>query len=326
MKVLFITSSRLGDAVLSTGLIDHIVTAYPAARLTIVCGSLPAPIFDGVPRLDRVIILKKKSWNRHWIGLWREVIGTRWDMVVDLRDSAVSRLIVADHRFIYTKVISRNQHKVEQIGAVMKLSPPPSPKVWVTEEQKERAEALLSLTPSLSLKGEGVILGIGPTSNWIGKTWEAEKFIELIKILTAPNGILPNARVAIFAAPKEEDAAYKVLNSIPKDHQIDIIARADPATVIAALTQCSLYIGNDSGLMHSAAAAGVPTVGLFGPGYPDQYRPWGRCTTYVRTPETVQDLTGYAGYNSKTAPCLMGTLTVSDVVTEVERFWKNLPR
>jgi lipopolysaccharide export system permease protein len=315
MKVLFITSSRLGDAVLSTGLIDHIVKAYPAARLTIVCGALPAPIFAGVPRLERVIILKKKSWNRHWIGLWREVIGTRWDMVVDLRDSAVSRLIVADRRFIYTKAISRNQHKVEQIGAVMKLFPPPSPRVWVTEEQKERAEALIP--------DGGAVLGIGPTSNWIGKTWEADKFIELIKILTAPNGILPHARVAIFAAPKEEEAAYKVLNSIPKDRQIDIIAKADPATVIAALARCSLYIGNDSGLMHSAAAAGVPTVGLFGPGYPDQYRPWGKYTTYVQTPETVQELTGYAGYDSKTAPCLMGTLTVSDVVTEVERFWNT---
>ena len=80
MSVLFITSNRLGDAVLSTGLLDHIVQENPGASVTVVCGTLPAPLFEGVPGLKEIITLKKQSWNRHWLGLWTKVVSTKWDM------------------------------------------------------------------------------------------------------------------------------------------------------------------------------------------------------------------------------------------------------
>ena len=54
-RILFITSNRLGDAVLSTGLLDHLTGAYPDARLTIACGPLPAPLFRSVPGLERLM-------------------------------------------------------------------------------------------------------------------------------------------------------------------------------------------------------------------------------------------------------------------------------
>jgi len=69
-------------------------------------------------------------------------------------------------------------------------------------------------------------------------------------------------------------------------------------------------VGNDSGLMHCAAAVGVPTLGLFGPSFPAQYRPWGPRAAYVSTPETFEQLTSYKGYTPEDAPCLMRSLTV----------------
>ena len=93
MKILFITSNRVGDAVLSTGLLASLVENYPEAQFTIACGPYAAGLFRAVPRLERLIVLNKKSWNRHWLELWKACIGTRWDMVVDLRDSIVSRLL-----------------------------------------------------------------------------------------------------------------------------------------------------------------------------------------------------------------------------------------
>jgi ADP-heptose:LPS heptosyltransferase len=47
------------------------------------------------------------------------------------------------------------------------------------------------------------------------------------------------------------------------------------------LQGCALFIGNDWGMMHLAAAAGVPTLGLFGPTPPAEYAPQGRCAAYV---------------------------------------------
>ncbi len=305
MNILFITSSRIGDAVLSTGLLDYMAQTWPKARVTIACGPLAVSLFEGYPNLERIIPLRKQSYNRHWIRLWKQAIGTRWDIVVDLRDSAVSRLVFTKNKFIFGAHINRENHKVEQNAEVMSLWPAPAPKLWFTEKQRDAAEKLLP--PG------GLILGVGPAANWQGKTWPAERFIEIVKFLTAPDGMMRNARVAVFGAPGEEEICRKVLASVPADKQIDAIAKGSPGAAAAAIARCDFFIGNDSGLMHCAAASGVPTLGLFGPSYPHLYRPWGG--EYISTPETFDELIDYPGYTPKTAPCLMKSLTV-DMVRE----------
>lgn len=317
MKVLFITSSRIGDAVLSTGLLNYITQTYPDASPTIVCGPLAASLFEGVPRLERIIKLQKQSHNRHWIKLWKQVIGTKWDIVVDLRDSAVSRLIFADQRFIFTKRrIDRSKHKVEQAAQVMGLKTPPAPVIFPTEAQNDKAKGFIADgTP---------VLGVGPAANWAGKTWPTDRFVDLVSALTAKDGILPEARVAVFAAPGEEDVAYKLLETIPKNRRIDVIAKTDPGTAAATLARCTMYVGNDSGLMHCAAAAGVPTVGLFGPSYPHLYSPWGAHTAYISTPESYDELIDYEGYApEKVTESLMGSLTLEAALLTCEEFWRS---
>lgn len=312
MNVLFITSNRLGDAVLSTGLLNNIVREHKGAKITVVCGALPAPLFKGVPGLEQIIVLKKQPWNLHWLKLWRKVAAKRWDIVVDLRDSIVSRTVRARERHIFTGRINKDLHKVEQNMAVLGLNLPPSPTLWRTEEQKRRARELIP--------DGGPVLAIGPTANWIGKTWPAENFIALIEKLTAPGGILPLARVAVFAAPGEETEARKVLASIPAARQLDVIAKTDPATAAVALGRCVLFIGNDSGLMHCAAAAGTTTIGLFGPSWPHIYGPWGKHTTFVTTPESFDELTNYPGYDPKTCGTLMESLTLDSVLETINGF------
>lgn len=313
MNVLFITANRLGDAILSTGLADYIHRTWPQARITVVCGGLPATLFEGMPGLAKIIVLKKKSWNRHWIGLWARTVLRRWDLVVDLRDSAVSRLIPARKRFIFGRHIDPALHKVEQNAAVMKLADIPSPALWPTAAQKARAAQLIP--------DGGPVLAVGPTANWAGKTWPADRFIALISALTGPAGILSGARVAVLAAPGEEEAARLVLNSIPDGRGIDLIAKTDPGTAGAALARCALYIGNDSGLMHCAAAAGTPTFGLFGPSWPQLYRPWGPHASYASTPETFAELVDFEGYDPATVGTLMNSLSVGAVLDRVRAFW-----
>ena len=312
MKVLFITSSRIGDAVLSTGLLGFIAREYPDAKATIVCGPLATSLFEGYPNLERIIPLKKQKHNRHWISLWRQVAGTHWDIVVDLRNSAVSRLVRARKRYIFGRHIDGRLHKVAQNAAVMRLAEIPAPELWFSADQARQA--------AIYIPQGGPVLAVGPAANWLAKTWPADRFIEAIKYITAPDGILPDARVAVFAAPGEEEVASKVLDSIPENRQIDMIAKADPGTAAAAIARCDFYLGNDSGLMHCAAAVGVPTLGLFGPSYPHLYRPWGAHADYVSTPKGFDDLIAYAGYNAKTAPCLMGELTLKMVQRKIDEF------
>jgi lipopolysaccharide export system permease protein len=310
MKVLFITSTRLGDAILSTGLLDYLLREYPEAKVTVACGPLPQTIFEGFPNVERIIALKKEKNHGHWIKLWQQTVGTKWDKVIDLRDSAVSRLIWADKKYIFGKHIDKTKHKVEQAAEVMGLSEVPSPALYFTQAQKKFAEKLIP--------DGGPVIGVGPSANWIGKTWPAENFIELVAWLTSADGKFPNARVVVFAAPGEEGQAQPVLDSVSKERQIDGIAKGNPGEVAAALSRCDFYIGNDSGLMHAAAAAGVPTVGLFGPSYPHLYSPWGAHTVYAQTPETFDELIDFEGYSAKTLDhSLMVSLSVDVVKAKI---------
>jgi ADP-heptose:LPS heptosyltransferase len=228
----------------------------------------------------------------------------------------VSRLIRTRKRYIFGAHIEKKLHKVEQNAAVMGITPPHDPQLWFTAKQKQKAQALIP-------EG-GAVLGVGPTANWIGKTWPAERFIDVVSWLTEQGGLMAGAHVAVFAAPGEEEPAREVLASIPEGKRLDLIAKTDPGTAAAALSLCDFYIGNDSGLMHCAVASGTPTFGVFGPSKPEIYRPWGEHSAFSSTRESLDELIGYEGYNSKTCGCLMETLSVEMVKEQIQKSWPNM--
>jgi lipopolysaccharide export system permease protein len=279
MKILFLTSNRVGDAVLSTGLLAWLVERYSGAAITVACGPYAVDLFRAVPHLERLIILKKQSWNRHWFGLWRECIGTKWDIVVDLRNSIVSRLLFADKR--YYGVRRTGVHKVIENAAALNLSPPPAPHIWLDDAVE--AEAAKLLPDSVP------ILALGPAANWTAKQWPIERFAELAQKLTVTYGPLANAYLLVIADTHERRQITPLLQSLPDNHRIELIGR-DLLTVAACLKRATLFVGNDSGLMHIAGAMGIKTLGLFGPGYEDIYGPWGPNSAYVRTDRSREDL------------------------------------
>ena len=93
MRILFVTATRIGDAVLSTGLLSHVIARFPGARVTIAVGPAAAPLFEAVPGLDRLIVLRKRRWALHWLALYARTVERRWDIVVDLRGSALAWLL-----------------------------------------------------------------------------------------------------------------------------------------------------------------------------------------------------------------------------------------
>ncbi len=78
MRILFVTSTRIGDAVLSTGLLAHLIERYPGARITLACGPDAAPLFDAAPNIERRITMTKRKWGLHWFDLWRRCMRVWW--------------------------------------------------------------------------------------------------------------------------------------------------------------------------------------------------------------------------------------------------------
>src|SRR2546430_7770166 len=198
MRILFVTATRIGDAVLSTGLLSHVIARFPQARLTIAAGPAAAPLFEAVPGLDRLIVLQKRRWALHWLALYAGTVRRRWDLVVDLRGSALAWLLWAGERRVTAKG-DPGEHRVRQLARLFGLEPPPSPAVWTDPRHDRAAEALI---PPGS-----PVLAIGPAANWRGKEWRAERFAELATRLTAPDAPFAAARVAgVPAAPERAHA------------------------------------------------------------------------------------------------------------------------
>lgn len=317
-RLLFITSTRIGDAVLSTGILGHLIEMMHAPKVTVACGTAAAPLFAAVPGLSRVIPIEKRRHGLHWPLLWGKVALRRWDTVVDLRGSALAYLLWAGERIVWGGRADDALHRVEALGQLIGGDRPPPPRLWIGARQREAAARLIPHDgdPALS-----PVLAIGPTANWRGKQWRPGFFAELARRLTREDGILPGARIAVFAAGHEREQAMPVLETIPQARCIDLVGVVDPLEAFAALRRCAFYVGNDSGLMHLAAAADIPTLGLFGPSRERHYAPWGSKGVAARTQKGYQELVGHPDYDHRTTDTLMDSLTVSMVERAAVDLW-----
>jgi heptosyltransferase III len=314
MHILFVTATRIGDAVLSTGLLSYLIDRHPAARLTIAAGPVAAPLFEAVPQLERLEVIEKLRWSAHWLPFYAAVATRRWDLVVDLRGSALAWLLRAGERKVMAKGDVR-EHRVRQLGRLFRLDPPPSPRLWTAPHHERAASALIS--PGAS------VLAIGPAANWRGKEWRAERFAALTQRLTAADGLLPGARVAVLAAAHERRQAEPLLAAIPGNRQIDLVGKVDLLTAAALLRRCALFIGNDTGLMHMAAASKTPTLGLFGPSPSDKYAPWGQHAAWVRSTDSPEAMFG-PGFDHRTTDTLMDGLSVDAAEAAACQLWRSV--
>src|SRR4051794_7772152 len=260
MKILFVTSNRLGDAVLSTGLLDHLIRTHLDARITVVCGPVAEGVFARMPNRDRTIVLRKLPRGRHWLKLWAATLPHLWDLVVDIRGSALSWLVPTRRRAVFRRT---GGPKIAELAAILGLSPPPAPVAWVALADVQRIDDLLP-------PGRPII-ALAPTANWEPKVWPAARFAAAFQCLAGPD-TLP----VVLGGPGEAEQAMAapLLAALPD--AIDLVGRLTLPEAAACLQRATLFIGNDSGLMHLAAAAGAPTIGLFGPTDAATYAPTGR--------------------------------------------------
>ncbi len=251
MRILFISSNSIGDAVITSGVLDHLIRTYTDCRITIACGPAAAAVFARMPNRERTIVVVKRSYDGHWLKLWREVVLTRWDLVIDMRGSLLAFLVPARRRAVRRPGSGR---MFEQHAAMLRITPAPLPVIWTAPADRARAATLLP-------PGRPVV-GFGATANWARKVWPADRFAALFHKLAS--GPLPGAVPAVFAGPGdvERSGAAPLLAALPE--AIDLCGSLTLPEAAACLQRCAVYVGNDSGLMHLAAASGAPTVGLCG--------------------------------------------------------------
>ncbi|WP_122467168.1 glycosyltransferase family 9 protein [Brevundimonas lutea] len=293
-KALFVSSNRIGDCVISSGVIREIGRLLPGAEITVACGRPPAPLFRSAPGVGRVIILDKKKLAGHWFDLWGQVRDTRWDMVVDIRGSALAYALRARDRRIYNRRWETGLRKVEMVSRLMGSETPLAPEIFLDDQA--RAEAAAVIDPQLTARaGPGPILALAPIAHQPGKSWPADRWGQLVARLKAEPRF-GGWRFMPVGGPGDRPPATPALEAAGL-RGIDFVGKGDILASAAAIDRAALFVGNDSGLMHVAAAAGRPTLGLFGPTEWWLYGPWGPRTATVASNETrgqfapIEDLT-----------------------------------
>jgi len=303
--ILFITATRIGDAVLSSGLIKRLHDEIPDTRFTIVAGPHAAPLFAHTPGLDRIIVFEKSKSGGHWFELWRKVRRTKWGLIVDLRGSGISRFLSTRRRAIHSKS-SEPIHKVLEAARTLRIEDEPAaPHIFTDPDVETYADELT--------KGSGPILAMAPAANWIGKTWPVERFSQVAMNLLHGYGPLAGGRLMVLGGPGDEALGRSLKDSAGRRF-INLAGKVDLLTAFACLERARLFIGNDSGAMHLAAAAGCPTIGLFGPSDERLYAPWGDHARVVRGPRSFEQIRAIdPGFGQ--ALCHMMDLPVKTVVT-----------
>ncbi len=267
-RTLFVASNRLGDAVLTTGVLHYLLETEPDIPVTVICGDIPKSIFEAIPGVERAIGIKKRRISLHWPEVALKLGPVFWHRIVDFRGSLLG-FLPGRHRHIW-RGGQDDIHKVVANARPISLDTPLPPRIEPSEDELKATQKWLG--PKEPLRP---ILALAPTANFYQKQWHYENYLRLATELTAEGGILEGARVAVFGAPGEEAQAMPVVNALPEEQVIDLVGKTTPMEAAAILSQCTLFVGNDSGLMHTAVAVQIPTVALFGIGKPAVYRPWG---------------------------------------------------
>jgi len=221
-------------------------------------------VFKRMPNLERIVVFSKQEFGGHWLKLWNTTVTRRWDLVVDIRGSALSWLLSTRRRAVMHRSVG---HKITQLAQVLTLDAAPSPVAWFSGQDITRACGLLPA-------GGRPVIVLAPTANWAPKVWPAERFVALFHRLAATH--IPGAAPAVVAGPGEAEAAMArpMLQALPA--AINLVGNLDLPEIAAFLARADLFVGNDSGLMHLAASSGAPTLGLFGPTDASVYGPAGR--------------------------------------------------
>ncbi|MDO1559870.1 glycosyltransferase family 9 protein [Brevundimonas sp. 2R-24] len=280
--ILYIAEADPAEAILSSGLLKRLHDEMPKASFTVVGSPESAPLFRDVPRLERLLVLPRET-KAEWLKLWGQVKDRRWFLVVDLRGSKISSTLQREKRAVKKPTVqgAESEHAVIRAARALGLEDdPPAPHLFVSEETQNLVDELIG-------EAGDPIMAVGPGVQWIGRQWPFERFTKVATHLLGGDGPMCGGRLMIVGGEAERDAAYTIRFAVARERVIELQGKLDLLQTCAALRRARLFLGADSVWTQLAVAAGVPSVGVYGPSDEAVVGPWlGRA---VRGPRGLAD-------------------------------------
>lgn len=288
-QVLVVRLRSIGDTVLTTPSLIALRRFLPQARIDILLEERIAPVLEGFAEVDHVITIDSQSLLSR-LRVARRLRATGYDVVFNLHGGTTATLLTRatgarhrvgfahyQYRWLHNHLASSSLelwgisklHSVEQQLALIG---------WTGVPVTDRPPTSLAVTPDAAASvtkklretgfdGTRPFAVIHPGASYLTKQWAVDKFARVADDLAA-RGL---SSVAI-AAPDEEP----IIAALVKESQAAVTGLATlTLPEITALTARSrLFVGNDSGIAHIAAATGTPSVVIFGSSNVTHWRPW----------------------------------------------------
>ncbi len=333
-SILVVKLDHIGDVLLATPVFSNLRQTYPNTELHALCGQWGRVIFENHPDIDKVIEYNSPIFSRseHPTSkkqahqLFHQLRQQKYDILIELRGdwriiwfsvlkSTPKRLCRAylqiANKLNFQKI--HNTHEASRNLDVLKRAgistPVQNTTFSISTENEQWASNFLA---EQQIKREIPLITIHPGSPIFVKRWKPERFAELADWLIAQK----QAQILFVGVPDEIPIITQI-QTLMKKGAINIGGKTTMPQLAAILEKSSMFIGNDSGPMHLAAAVGIPTIGLYGPGDPKRFGPVGeRCYSIQKK----HDCPPCAGDKCKFGEegC-MAKIQVKDVIEIVEK-------
>jgi ADP-heptose:LPS heptosyltransferase len=331
-KVLLVRLRSIGDTVLSTPCLLALRRFLPNAEIDILVEDWVAPVLDGHPHANNLVVLERGGLMSR-LQVARQIRSARYDVVYNLHGGTTATFLTratgARHRvglktYQYAQLHNhlapsplllwgqQKTHSVEQQLAMLGWTGVPvtdRPRTHV-EVTSEAAAAVNHRLEEVGLADRQIAL-IHPATAFATKQWATENFARVAEFL-ADRGI-PSVAIG---APDER----AILDSLIDQASVRIVSFDLSLPEVAALSARSqIFVGNDSGIAHIAAAVGTRCVVVFGSSNVAHWRPWNKAAAEVVLEEMAcQPCHGYFCEKFPQPECIL-RVPVEKVVAAIDK-------
>ncbi|UCI06858.1 glycosyltransferase family 9 protein [Mesorhizobium sp. B1-1-8] len=299
-SILVLQTKFVGDIVLASALAKNLQLAYPDARIVFLCEAGFAGFLTVHGIASEAVTFRRAHMRGTPLQRGRELFRTvrtlrqyRFDMIIDITDSKTSRLIsgfvnapirvgyhpterplrwherqpanVRMRPFAYGEphYLYRYLSPLEALGVDLRVK---VPSIQPLPLETTQALALLDrsgLRPN-------AFMAVHAGASFPGRRWQPERFAAAIDRISNETGL----GVALVGGLGEAEATEQIMAAV-REPVVNLVGALSLETLLALLKEARLFLGNESGPMHMAAATGTPVVGLFGLTDPVHWAPVG---------------------------------------------------
>jgi ADP-heptose:LPS heptosyltransferase/GT2 family glycosyltransferase len=292
-RILAVKLDHIGDVMTALPALRLLRRRFPAARITLLAPRAARAIAEGESSVDAFIAFDFYSARSQdgalklgpddFAALKARLAPHRFDLAIDLRKHPDTRDVLRhvparrlagfddDGRFPFLDVAlewasdrplrRKRGHVSEDLLALVETvaqacrAPDPGPPGPVPDAAAIRG----LLPPDAAALWERPVVAVHPGVGNVTRQWPEAHFSELIDLLIALNDV----NVVLVGSADEQEVADAVLARVARPERVaSLVGRTSIAELQAILPHCALFVGNNSGPHHMAAALGVPTVGV----------------------------------------------------------------